>query len=140
MVGMAGVGEHEVELPRSPGAPSQARRALTQWFAPNLDGDELHRAKLLVSELVTNAVLHGTGRIVLRAHADDDRLLVEVMDEGSGFERQLRRHDFEDIGGRGLSIVESESSRWGIHEGTTHVWFELERAGPRLGSEQKPTP
>jgi anti-sigma regulatory factor (Ser/Thr protein kinase) len=140
MLSMAGVPEHELELPRSPGSPAEARRALTKWFAADLDGEELHRAKLLVSELVTNAVLHGKGQIVLRAHADDDRLLVEVMDEGSGFERQVRRHTFEDVGGRGLSIVESESSRWGIHEGTTHVWFELERAGPRLGSEQKPAP
>ena len=138
MLGMASVPEHELELPRAPGAPSEARRALTKWYAAALDGEELHRAKLLASELVTNAVLHGKGRILLRAEANDDRLLVEVIDEGTGFERQLRRRDFEDVGGRGLSIVDLESSRWGIHEGTTHVWFELERAGPRLGSEQKP--
>jgi hypothetical protein len=67
-------------------------------------------------------------------------VLVEVIDEGSGFERVVRRNDFEDVGGRGLTIVESQASRWGIHEGTTHVWFELERSGPRLGEESKPEP
>ena len=35
-------------------------------------------------------------------------------------------------------IVEAEASRWGVHEGTTHVWFEVERPGPRLGPDQNP--
>ncbi len=61
-----------------------------------------------------------------------NRLLVELVDEGSGFERVLRRKDFAQIGGWGLDIVDDVASRWGVHEGTTHVWFELERAGPRL--------
>ncbi len=68
---------------------------------------------------------------------DEDRLLVEVVDEGSGFERGLRRSDFEQIGGWGLDIVEEVSSRWGVHEGTTHVWFELEWSGPRLGEPDR---
>jgi anti-sigma regulatory factor (Ser/Thr protein kinase) len=135
---MAGSPEFEQELERDPGAPGQARRALTKWAGTQLDGEELYNAKLLASELVTNAVLHGRGRIILRGRLDEHRLLVEVIDEGSGFERELRRNDFEDVGGRGLAIVESQASRWGIHEGTTHVWFELERGGPRLGEASKP--
>lgn len=137
---MVGAPQFEQELPRGPGAPGEARRALSKWYAATLENEELYRAKLLVSELVTNAVLHGKGRIVLRSHVDEDRLIVEVIDEGGGFERQLRRGKFEDVGGRGLAIVDSESSRWGIHEGTTHVWFEVERAGPRLGKDEKPLP
>jgi len=130
---------HERELPRSPDAPGLARRSLSDWYGSRLDQEELHRAKLLASELVTNAVLHGEGRILLRAQADDDRLLIEVIDEGAGFEHEVRRREFDELHGRGLAIVEAESSRWGIHEGTTHVWFELERAGPRLGPESKPS-
>jgi anti-sigma regulatory factor (Ser/Thr protein kinase) len=103
-----------------------------------MEPDELHQAKLLASELLTNAVLHGEGKIVLRAHLDEDRLLVEVIDEGHGFEHAVRKGDFADLSGRGLWIVDAESSRWGIHEGTTHVWFELERQGPRLGAKNKP--
>jgi hypothetical protein len=34
--------------------------------------------------------------------------------------------------------VEAEAIRGVIHEGTTHVWFEFERSGLRLGAERKP--
>jgi anti-sigma regulatory factor (Ser/Thr protein kinase) len=128
----------EVELPRDPSSASRARDLLSKSFAPSLASDELYRAKLLVSELVTNALRHGKGVITLRAGVDDDRLLVEVIDQGSGFERVVRQHDFEQLGGRGLSIVDAEASRWGVHEGTTHVWFEIERSGPRVGTGKKP--
>ena len=128
----------EVELPRDPSAARCARRLLEELSAGALDAGELGRATLLASELVNNALLHGQGTITLRAGLDEDRLLVEVMDEGSGFERVMREHDFEALGGWGLSIVEAEASRWGVHEGTTHVWFEIERSGPRLGAENKP--
>ena len=60
------------ELPRAPEAPGEARRALSGWYGTVLTVDELYKAKLLVSELVTNAVLHGRGRITLRSHVDDD--------------------------------------------------------------------
>lgn len=128
----------EVELPRDPTAGARARRLLERMVAGSLGVCELGRAKLLASELVNNAVLHGHGAIIFRAELDEDRLHVEVIDEGSGFERAVRERDGDDLGGRGLNLVESESSRWGVHEGTTHVWFEIERPGPRLGAEKKP--
>jgi anti-sigma regulatory factor (Ser/Thr protein kinase) len=123
----------EVELPRASGASSVARRALRRLCAGCLTADALEDAELMVSELAANAVRHGRGEIILRASVDQNRLLVEVVDQGSGFERQLRRRDFQHVGGWGLDIVEDLSSRWGVHEGTTHVWFELELPGPRLG-------
>ena len=128
----------EVNLPNTPEAPAIARRCVVRWLGRDVEPDELDTAKLLVSELVTNAVVHGHGEITLRAKLDEDRLLVEVIDQGQGFERTVRQRDFAGIGGRGLAIVDSEASRWGIHEGTTHVWFELERPGPRLGPDKKP--
>ncbi|MDQ6804770.1 MAG: ATP-binding protein [Actinomycetota bacterium] len=128
----------QVRLSRSVDAPSRARELLEDRFVATLDRDELEKARLLASELVTNALVHGTGIITLRAEIDEDRLLVDVIDEGGGFERTARKRDFEDWGGRGLSIVEAGSSRWGIHEGTTHVWFELEHPGPRLETDYKP--
>jgi anti-sigma regulatory factor (Ser/Thr protein kinase) len=127
----------ETELPRRDQAPGQARRWLAGWLSGTLERDDRDRARLLASELVTNAVLHGQGRIMLCGHVDTDRVLVEVIDEGHGFEREVRQQPFEAARGRGLGIVEAESSRWGIHEGTTHVWFELERPGPRLGPHTK---
>ena len=128
-------GAFEHELPRSHDAPWLARRLLVQWLGAALQSDQLHQAKLLTSELVTNAILHGRGRILLRAHLDDKRMLIEVMDEGAGFRRAVRRSAFEDVHGRGLAIVDSEASRWGIHEGAAHVWFELARAGPSPSSD-----
>src|SRR5690349_14881775 len=121
----------ELVLPRTHEAPATARTRLAQWLMPQLEDAEVHTAILLASELVTNAVMQGRGKITLRGVLDEDRLLVEVIDEGHGFERVLREEDFDSVGGRGLTIVDAESSRWGIHEGTTHVWFELERPGPR---------
>lgn len=83
-----------------PGAPAGSSRSCCR------------PAQLLVSELVTNALRHGHGRIVLRARLDGDRLRVEVIDEGSGFERELRRTDFQRVGGRGLEIIEHAASSW----------------------------
>jgi len=130
--------ELEVELPRDRFAPSIARHRLADWLAGTLDPADLDRARLLASELVTNAVVHGRGSIVLRAALADRRLVVEVIDQGDGFERTIRQHGPEQVGGNGLNIVETEASRWGVHEGTTHVWFELERSGPRLGAHENP--
>jgi len=130
--------ELEVELPRAETAPGVARHTLRRSYADRVDADLLADAELLVSELASNALRHGRGEITLRARLDDARLLVEVIDEGSGFERALRRRAFHDVGGWGLEIVEDVASRWGVHEGTTHVWFELERPGPRLGEPDEP--
>lgn len=120
----------EADLARDRGTPRRARQLLTERFADELNGAELDTAKLLSSELVTNAVIYGHGKITLRADLDENRLHVEVIDQGSGFERAAKAPGFRtSVGGRGLNLVEAESSRWGIHEGTTHVWFELERSG-----------
>lgn len=125
----------DVELPRTVRAPAVAREAMRELCRDLIEGDMLTDAELLVSELVTNALRHGDGRIVLRGALDADKLMVEVIDEGGGFEHELRRRDFDDVGGWGLGLVEDLASRWGVHEGTTHVWFELERPGPRLGPD-----
>jgi anti-sigma regulatory factor (Ser/Thr protein kinase) len=123
----------ELALPRDGEAPGLARRALVRAFAGALERDQLDTAKLLTTELVTNAVLHGRGAIVMRAELTDACVRVDVIDEGGGFERAIRTRNFDDLGGWGLSIVDAEASRWGVHEGTTHVWFELKLRGPRLG-------
>ena len=77
---------------------------------------------------------------------EGERVVGEVVDEGQGFEREVRVRGPEEVGGRGLQIVDALSSRWGIHEGTTHVWFELaredapaRRTDPQLGDERRPS-
>jgi anti-sigma regulatory factor (Ser/Thr protein kinase) len=123
----------ESELPRDRTAARVARTLLAETFAGEIAAAELETARLLASELINNAVMHGTGRITLRAQTDADKLRIDVVDDGSGFEHAVRKTTFDDLSGRGLEIVDAEASRWGIFEGTTHVWFELERRGPRLG-------
>ena len=111
-----------VTLPRDQGAPGQAR-ALLREHADGLDRDRLDTAVLLISELVTNAVLHGTGeiRLTIDIHGDDARF--SVCDEGSG--TPVVRPDPGPDGGWGLRLVGELASRWGVLQGRTQVWFEL---------------
>ena len=122
--------EFEWELPRGADAPWLARRVLSDWYGATLRADEVHLAKLLTSELVTNAVLHGRGRIMLSARLEEQRLVVEVADEGRGFNYVVGQRSGNHLRGRGLAIVDAESARWGIDDGTTHVWFELAVTAP----------
>jgi anti-sigma regulatory factor (Ser/Thr protein kinase) len=85
----------------------------------------LDTAKLLVSELVTNALLHGHGAIAVRARLRQDRLFVEITDEGRGFSWTTPEQDRDRRNGWGLLLVDTESDRWGMHEDHTRVWFEL---------------
>ena len=120
------------ELLSGVGAPGVARRLLTEWFAAVVAHGTLTTARLLASELVTNAVTHGRGRITLRAQLFELCLRVEVLDEGGGFERRERDFQTPEVGGWGLRIVDARSSRWGVRRDSSHVWFELERTGSPL--------
>ncbi|MEU8797225.1 SpoIIE family protein phosphatase [Spirillospora sp. NPDC048819] len=80
--------------------------------------------ELLVSELVTNALVHGAGSIGLRV-IKGGTLLCEVYDDGADFPR-LRNTDVTDESGRGLQLVSHLAARWGTHrtERGKVVWFE----------------
>jgi hypothetical protein len=52
---------------------------------------------------------------------------VEVVDQGSGFVPVARDRPATEAGGWGLHLVETLANRWGVHEGSTHVWFEISR-------------
>ena len=86
-------------------------------------------AKLLVSELITNSVKYGHGGpVTLEVLSDGpDHLHVEVIDQGEGFVPVARDRPATEVGGWGLHMVETLSDRWGVHEGSTHVWFEISR-------------
>jgi len=125
-------------LPRDTTAPTVARRTVTRHFDGLLQPQRLDDLQLLLSELVSNAVLHGRGEIVLRLQLDGSTVRGEVIDHGGGFEHELRVSGPEDVGGRGLMLVEHLASRWGVHEGTTHVWFEM--SANALASVGEPDP
>ena len=112
-----------VTLPRDPAAPRRAR-ALLREHAGGLDADRLDSAVLLISELVTNAVLHGTGEIRLVIDLDgEDAARFAVSDEGDGTPRV--RDDPGPDGGWGLRLVEQLAASWGLGESGTGVWFEI---------------
>jgi anti-sigma regulatory factor (Ser/Thr protein kinase) len=115
-----------INLQRDASAATVARRAAEQLFADGLGRRRISDLALVVSELVTNAIVHGRGAITLKLQRDGELVRGEVVDQGGGFEREIRERGPDDVGGRGLMIVESLSSRWGVYEGTTHVWFELD--------------
>ncbi|MEA2356471.1 MAG: serine/threonine-protein kinase RsbW [Solirubrobacteraceae bacterium] len=119
-----------IVLPRDLTASSLARQAVREHLVDILPAQTLADVTLAVSELVSNAVVHGSGEIELRIEADGQTVKGEVIDEGGGFERQIRDEGgFDGVGGRGLLIVGQLADRWGVHEGTTHVWFEIPLGG-----------
>ncbi len=78
---------------------------------------------LVVSELVTNSVRHGSSTgIDVKVTAQDGRIRVEVADDGPGFSPDAPRGE-----GLGLSIVEKVADRWGLREDRSRftVWAEL---------------
>ena len=88
-------------------------------------------AMLLVSEVVTNALLHAGTPINVAARLDDDGLRVEVGD-GSLHLPVRRRYAATAGTGRGLRMLEQLVDDWGVSRrgrGKT-VWFRLE-AGDR---------
>jgi anti-sigma regulatory factor (Ser/Thr protein kinase) len=112
------------ELPRDEHSPAAARAAL-RGFSHVLDRPREDASRLLVSELVTNAVKYGgEGPVRLEVTSEPSRFRAEVIDEGSGFVAREREPDQE--GGWGLPLVEELADRWGTFEGSTHVWFELD--------------
>jgi serine/threonine-protein kinase RsbW len=89
-------------------------------------------AQLLVSEAVTNALLHSaSGREggVFRISCSVDRgvLRVSVRDGGAPTPPRRRVHGLESVTGRGLELFDALAARWGVEGGPAGrtVWFEL---------------
>ncbi|MEA2286464.1 MAG: serine/threonine-protein kinase RsbW [Solirubrobacteraceae bacterium] len=118
------------DIPRDPTAPSLARRAIER-LEDTIAPDVIPDVKLLVSELITNSVKYGRdGEVTLKVEAEDPRRLrIEVVDQGVGFVPVARDRPATEVGGWGLHLVQTLSNRWGVYEGSTHVWFEIDRTG-----------
>jgi serine/threonine-protein kinase RsbW len=107
-------------------AGRQARSYLDRSIGGDVPARRLGDAKLVATELVNNAVIHGEGRITLRVERHADTVRIEVVDEGIGNAPAIREEArSDDAGGRGLRIVDALAARWGTFEGTTHVWADL---------------
>jgi len=126
----------QVRLPAGVEAPYLARRrldGLSEYLPPERHAD----ARLLVSELVANALRHtdavGEEALGLRVETTSDAVRIEVSDPGSGFappSGPVPRPSPGTSSGRGLFILDSLSDRWGTEPGRERsvVWFEIDRA------------
>ena len=116
----------ELRLGSEPDAVPRARRfavaALEDQPEPVVDD-----AALIVTELLTNAVLHGEPPVTLRVRHLDDRVRIEVEDSGRNMPVTVR-HSTEAMTGRGLPLVAALSAAWGAvpnGNGGKSVWAEL---------------
>jgi two-component sensor histidine kinase len=119
----------DLEVDIAPGldAPAHARKAVAA-LRHCLDEDVLTDTTLLVSELVSNSVKYGVGRIQLTVRTQGARrVVVEVIDEGSGFSPHVRRPSRFASGGFGLRLVDELASAWGIADDAARVWFKIDR-------------
>jgi anti-sigma regulatory factor (Ser/Thr protein kinase) len=117
-----------VDIDRDLAAAAHARRAVERFgaaLAPEIVPD----VKLLVSELITNSVKYGgDGKVELIMRSESpEHIHVEVVDQGVGFVPTARDRPKTEPGGWGLHLVEALTRRWGVREGSTHVWFEIDR-------------
>ncbi|MFJ4918505.1 ATP-binding protein [Streptomyces sp. NPDC088725] len=81
--------------------------------------------KLLISELVTNAVLHGWGdEVLLSLVIQDGEVRLQVKD-GSPCRPRMSVAEVGSEGGRGLFLVDQFSDRWGTSEDGTCTWCAL---------------
>ena len=121
--------ELSVRFERGPTSASAARNALLALDA-RLDPEVLDDIRLLVSELVTNAIRHADaagGQVGLDVSIDGPRVRVEVADPGDGFEPAPRTEAMTKPGGWGLYLVDRIADRWGVVKNRmTRVWFEIE--------------
>ncbi|MFJ4084903.1 ATP-binding protein [Streptomyces iakyrus] len=98
-----------------------ARASLTHWGRPDL----IEAVELLLTELATNALRHGSGPDVgVRVSMQDNHLKIEVND-GSPVRPVLRHAEVDDEGGRGLLLVESMAETWGVSDDGTTTWCTL---------------
>jgi PAS domain S-box-containing protein len=130
VVALPAAGElFDLRLPATAEAIRSARHAVDR-LEQALGPERLDDLRLLVSELVTNGLRHGSPDaedwIGLRVHREEGTLRVEVSDPGSGFDAALREAEPDATGGWGLYLVDRLAERWGVERGKrTTVWFDI---------------
>lgn len=110
---------------------ARVARAFVQEHSDALPQDLVEDAKLLVTELVSNAVRHGRPEITLRVSLHPPLIGVSVEDEGAAIpSTDIDPPELESAGGRGLMIVDRMSNSWGVIPTDPPpgkiVWFRLD--------------
>lgn len=128
-----------VAVPEAVHAARQfVREALASWGEDELRWD----GSLIISELATNAIVHGGSAFRTSIERADGVVRIAVEDVGPGLPRS--QHALQQaLGGRGVAIVEELSDRWGCDRLAAGkvFWVELEastRADPISGAASRP--
>ncbi len=120
-----------LSLVAEPHAAAAARRACAE-LAGGLPGDLGSRLELLIDELVTNSVRHGSERptdvVSLELRVSAGLVQARVSDNGPGFEvpRAPSKGSLSSDGW-GLVLVDALADRWGVARRPAQVWFQLDR-------------
>lgn len=123
-------GSIERRLPAEPASVAESRMLVRDLLNAADRNDLVETAVLLVSEVVTNALLHAGTPIDLSASLDDTGLRVEVSD-GSTHLPVRRRYAPTAGTGRGMVMLEQMVDDWGVarHGRGKTVWFHLASTG-----------
>lgn len=124
-----------LNIPFAAESASRVRAALGSWLdhrgsAPRVIED----VRLVATELVGNAVQHASpldnGTVLVRWNEEDSALALSVCDGGGAREPTRVEAAPEDLGGRGLTIVDALSSDWWVEHNsnlhTVHVRLALD--------------
>jgi len=115
-----------LQLPPNHAAAARARRFVSETMSGWGCVDSIPDAELLVSELVTNAVLHARSATEVTIERDGATVRISVHDASTARPR-LRNYGPEAVTGRGLLLVDRIASRWGVDPEAAGkwVWFEI---------------
>ena len=112
-----------------PRAVPHTRERVVELAVPFVERDRIADLRLVISEVVTNAVRHGgEGEMLVAVTPKDGYLCVQVTDTGDGFAPRPRAFGPDEDGGFGLFLVERLTRRWGLtrEDSNTRVWFEFD--------------
>jgi anti-sigma regulatory factor (Ser/Thr protein kinase) len=113
-----------------PHSVPRARERVIALAEPFVAATRIADLRLVISEVITNAVRHGgEGDMLVAVTPKQGYLCVQVTDTGDGFAPRPRAFEpDEDDGGFGLFLVERLTRRWGLtrENSNTRVWFEFD--------------
>ena len=97
-------------------------------------GEQLDVVTLLVSEVVTNAIVHAGTEVEVSVELTEDAVRIEVTDKEADLTPMPRDATDDETSGRGLALVEAMASAWGVETrpGGKVVWFEVPRLDDAL--------
>jgi len=128
----AAADQHLTEQFRAEPRAADAARSVVERLEPELGSELCRSACLLVTELVANAVVHGSRGpndvVTVRVDVSKWAVRVGVADCGPGFEPRMW-HSYGEVarGGWGLFRVQQIADRWGVdRRPESEVWFELD--------------